>query len=29
MYTCHCGYMFEAPVSTSVSCPQCSDAQAW
>ncbi len=29
MYTCSCGYVFEAPVSTSVGCPHCGDAQAW
>jgi rubrerythrin len=29
MYTCMCGYVFEAEVSTSVSCPHCGAAQAW
>ena len=29
MYTCHCGFVFEAAVSTSVGCPHCGDAQAW
>lgn len=28
-YTCACGYAFDAPVSTSVSCPHCGSAQAW
>jgi hypothetical protein len=28
-YTCSCGYVFEADVSTSVSCPHCGTAQAW
>jgi hypothetical protein len=28
-YTCRCGYVFEAAVSTSVGCPHCGDAQAW
>jgi hypothetical protein len=28
-YTCHCGYLFAAPVSTTVSCPHCGTAQAW
>jgi hypothetical protein len=29
MYTCSCGYVFEAEVSTSVACPHCGAAQAW
>ena len=29
MYTCECGFVFEAPVSTSVGCPHCGSAQAW
>jgi rubrerythrin len=28
-YACRCGYVFEAPVSTSVSCPHCGAGQAW
>ena len=28
-YGCACGYLFEAPVSTGVSCPHCGAAQAW
>jgi hypothetical protein len=28
-YTCTCGYVFEADVSTSVACPHCGAAQAW
>jgi rubrerythrin len=29
MYTCSCGYVFEADVTTSVSCPHCGAGQAW
>jgi hypothetical protein len=29
MYTCMCGYVFEAKVSTSVACPHCGAGQAW
>jgi hypothetical protein len=29
MYTCTCGYVFEADVSTSVACPHCGANQAW
>jgi hypothetical protein len=29
LYTCQCGYMFQALVSTSVGCPHCGDTQAW
>lgn len=28
-YVCQCGYVFAAPVSTTVSCPHCSTDQAW
>jgi hypothetical protein len=28
-YTCQCGYMFLAPVSTTVACPHCRAPQAW
>ncbi|HMJ33416.1 MAG TPA: hypothetical protein VK501_05840 [Baekduia sp.] len=28
-YGCSCGFQFQAPVSTSVSCPHCGTAQAW
>ena len=28
-YTCSCGFVFNAAVLTSVSCPHCGDAQAW
>ncbi|MGK2939182.1 MAG: hypothetical protein ACSLFR_15480 [Solirubrobacteraceae bacterium] len=28
-YACQCGYLFEAPVSTTVSCPNCGSEQAW
>jgi hypothetical protein len=28
-YTCGCGMVFQAPVSTSVSCPHCGGGQAW
>jgi hypothetical protein len=29
LYNCHCGFVFQAPVSTSVACPHCGGAQAW
>jgi hypothetical protein len=29
LYTCECGYAFEAPVTTSVGCPHCARTQAW
>jgi hypothetical protein len=29
LYNCQCGYVFEAPVSTSVGCPHCGCTQAW
>ena len=28
-YSCSCGYVFKAPVTTSVGCPHCGTAQAW
>jgi hypothetical protein len=28
-YSCACGYLFEAPVSASVQCPNCQTEQAW
>jgi hypothetical protein len=28
-YTCQCGCLFEAKVSTSVACPHCGCGQAW
>jgi hypothetical protein len=28
-YSCQCGCLFSAPVSTTVSCPHCGVAQAW
>lgn len=28
-YTCSCGLMFSAPVSTTVACPHCGAGQAW
>jgi hypothetical protein len=28
-YTCHCGCVFLAPVSTTVACPHCDATQAW
>jgi predicted Zn-ribbon and HTH transcriptional regulator len=28
-YTCSCGYVFAADVSTSVACPHCASTQAW
>jgi hypothetical protein len=28
-YACPCGFMFLAPVSTTVVCPHCSAPQAW
>jgi hypothetical protein len=28
-YSCGCGMVFQAPVSTSVSCPHCGGGQAW
>jgi hypothetical protein len=29
LYSCGCGYVFAAQVSTSVDCPHCGDTQAW
>jgi hypothetical protein len=28
-YTCGCGYVFTAPVSTTVCCPHCAASQPW
>ncbi|HEX6025727.1 MAG TPA: hypothetical protein VFZ00_27290 [Solirubrobacter sp.] len=28
-YACSCGYVFKAPVTTSVGCPHCGAPQAW
>ena len=28
-YSCACGFVFVAPVSTSVQCPHCDPGQAW
>jgi hypothetical protein len=28
-YTCSCGLLFSAPVSTTVACPHCGCEQAW
>ncbi len=28
-YACQCGFMFLAPVSTTVVCPHCHAPQAW
>ncbi|HTB71280.1 MAG TPA: hypothetical protein VK707_09890 [Solirubrobacteraceae bacterium] len=28
-YACACGYVFRAPVSTTVACPHCRAQQAW
>ncbi len=28
-YSCDCGFIFVAPVSTSVHCPHCDAQQAW
>jgi hypothetical protein len=29
MYTCQCGYVFKAAVTTSIGCPHCGRSQAW
>ena len=29
LYSCGCGYVFKAPVTTSVGCPHCGTSQAW
>jgi len=28
-YACDCGFIFRAPVSTTVACPHCRATQAW
>jgi hypothetical protein len=28
-YSCQCGYLFQAAVSTTVACPHCGTSQAW
>lgn len=28
-YSCSCGFVFVAPVSTTVQCPHCDASQAW
>jgi predicted Zn-ribbon and HTH transcriptional regulator len=28
-YSCQCGFVFEAPVMTTVDCPHCKTPQAW
>jgi hypothetical protein len=28
-YSCMCGYVFQAPVTTAISCPHCGTEQAW
>ncbi|HST54548.1 MAG TPA: hypothetical protein VLJ42_01480 [Solirubrobacteraceae bacterium] len=28
-YACQCGFLFAAPVSTTVACPNCGASQAW
>ncbi len=28
-YNCQCGFIWQAPVLTSVDCPHCGDSQAW
>jgi hypothetical protein len=28
-YACQCGYLFAAPVTTTVACPHCGTSQAW
>jgi hypothetical protein len=28
-YACECGFLFAAPVSTTVACPHCGAGQAW
>jgi hypothetical protein len=28
-YTCQCGFLFAAPVTTTVACPHCGTDQAW
>lgn len=29
LYSCACGYVFDAAVTTTVACPHCGDSQAW
>ncbi len=29
LYSCGCGYVFKAEVTTTVGCPHCGEAQAW
>jgi hypothetical protein len=29
LYKCGCGMIFDAPVTASVGCPHCGEAQAW
>ena len=29
LYSCECGYVFKAAVTTSVGCPHCGSQQAW
>ncbi len=29
LYRCDCGYIFDAPVSTTVRCPHCASDIAW
>jgi hypothetical protein len=29
MYSCECGFIFQAAVLTSVGCPHCGSSQAW
>jgi len=29
VFTCACGYFFEATVTASVGCPRCGELQAW
>ncbi len=29
LYSCSCGYIFKAAVTTNVGCPHCGSAQAW
>ena len=29
LYSCACGYVFKAAVTTSVGCPHCGSSQAW
>jgi hypothetical protein len=29
LYSCMCGFIFRAPVTTAISCPHCGTEQAW